>query len=1387
MILIVRRDSEVPKKIRQINIFVSCPGDVEKEKQAVRDACDILTKISDPNIQVKVIDWRKDVVPLVTGGGAQSVINDQIREDYDIYVGIFWKRFGDKQLNGLTPTEEEFEKAFDLYKKTGKPLITVYFKTDNIRYPNSVFEAEQLVEVQKFKQRVKQLGLYGEFKEEEFSKKIIIDIGCKITKISTLTSFNVPVSKKKYPKVSNYLSRKVYSKKDFGSIRFSFLRSEFSQDILGVIEQNNRIVLLSDAGVGKTTELERIAWHFSQDNSPFNPFFIPLNKYVDQSISELLPQDWKEIPESQLLIILDGVDEIESKNKNDAIRQIELFSEQYPKSIIIVSCRTNFYESATKESPGTLSGFSSYVLHDLDNTEINKYQETNLRKPQRVSFIKRIYDNQLQDLLGIPFYLIRLVELYKTNNDLPKNRAQIFEQLLISRIKLDVEHFRTTIELRENRNRIIETLELLALGMETLGRNYITDSEYHKLVPDESLQTLIKHCTVWKRVEGDSATWQFEHNTFQEYLAARLLSRKPFQMIKDFISFRPDHRKVIPSWISTLSFLLNISDDRELYHWILENGPELALNFEHDRIENTIRIRIFKEIFTKYKLKQIWIPRDKINYSELARFGESKEIIDFLLIEIKTETHYTTLCNAIELLRYMEIPLSLRQSVSDLLVRTALNRNNDEKSEMVQNHALIALARLKLNSKEVVSQIVPVLHSSNSDWVRYGLYYFLHNSDYLDENIWIFLEGIKYVRSLYSVNTKETRLGNEHWHLSKGLEKVKSPDAITEIFKYFIENPGDLHDAFFEKSITFIVENAASALSEERALFELAMDLLTVLVSKYLEKEAKLFVHFFDKTNTRFQAFQKIFEQKGGNEYSLDILAILADRKCIEFLVQQYEEGKVEDHDVWVLQNFLGLRNPDLYLPFNELVNEKSGNKFILPPKRDLDKEREQRKQHDINLLFNKQAFMNEVKLIFDTEQKQTFTSKELLNVKTQHWDNPYFSDLVIFTLHKIAKNQPISLETATQILDSNWNWFRISKMYEYLKNDENLEISMEQKDWISEWCYTNLDKVNFRTALVTKPDRKSSASWIAIFLWYFLRKFDLTYPKDILLDMLSFDWIEGTQMLGMKYLEDRLEKDEITARILENLETDIQNNDILKNHIDYCKRNKIYEVLPFALREIPNADRDYQLRSVALDTVCDLSETLSYLEQLLPKITDDFKWDVVEQLVKRKSAYTKNFLVELLVRGNEQEQLEAATHLIGLQNMEGLRHYVEWIKKHKRVPEGRFEKSPISTLQVLEAVPFLIELLKLTYQKDFVKDDFPSLYNIIVNTLTTIAIQSDQNYVEVKKVIENFINENSSIIDGVTFLNVFLESLEQKYYVIKSVKLDINDVIEKIENMYSH
>lgn len=224
----------MPTETLRIKVFVSCPGDVEKEKQIVKEVCESLSRINNPPLQVQVIEWKTDTTPLITGASPQSVINAQIKDDYDIYIGIFWKRFGDKQPNGFTPTEEEFENALKRYKETRKPLIGIYFKKDPF-YQDTKYETEQFLAVQTFKERIQKLGLYGEFLESEFHKKILEDIGRKIRDWSKLTAPEV----KKYSEPTDYLPRKIIKAQEYDGMSFSFFLNDRSKDTIDVVLQNN--------------------------------------------------------------------------------------------------------------------------------------------------------------------------------------------------------------------------------------------------------------------------------------------------------------------------------------------------------------------------------------------------------------------------------------------------------------------------------------------------------------------------------------------------------------------------------------------------------------------------------------------------------------------------------------------------------------------------------------------------------------------------------------------------------------------------------------------------------------------------------------------------------------------------------------------------------------------------------------------------------------------------------------------------------------------------------------------------------------------------------------------------------------------------------------------
>ena len=1017
---------------------------------------------------------------------------------------------------------------------------------------------------------------------------------------------------------------------------------------------------------------------------------------------------------------------------------------------------------------------------DLDYDQIKPYAQLSLHS--KVSkFFDEIDRNTLGELLKIPFYLVKLVELFKIKSALPNKKASIFEQLLLARIKFDKEHFRITIELDESRSTIIKNLERIALCMETLCRNYISDDEFKMLIPDIPLRNLIKHCTAWKKEEGESLTWQFEHNNIQEYLAAKALSRQPLSVIKDFVSFKPEHRKIIPSWVNAVSFLLSMSDNSSLFDWILKIESEICLKFEPDKIAKIQRIKIFKDIFSRYKEKQIWIDRDRFKNDELARFGQFEEIIEFLLTEAENAVHQTTLGNAIKILSAMLIPPDFKDRTVDLLKRAALNNFNIEINESIQSKALIALSNLKFDSKDVVERIVSKLRSSKSDWVRYGLYYFIHNSKFLDEFLDVFIDGISYARMNFS-SGRASRLSNERWELKQGLKKVQSFNATRKILDYFVENERDLHDLFVgDHDISFIAENAAKAFAENPLFLDHAVNFSLCMFKNHYSEEAGQFLLFYEKTGTRFDAFKMILDEKKSH-YKEDFLADLADEQCLDYFIEQFEKGNTTDDEMWAFLQNLRWKNKGLFEPFYSKINKQFDNKFVLKPVPDWEQQRKERTQRDINLIFDKQDLFKEIKLIFDTEKKELFAPKELSELSSANWSDPYYSDLAYETLGRIAGNKDVTMETVKAANNNwDWDWFCIREIYEKMQMNEELELPQNQQKWIVEWCRSNLGKVDFKTAIQKTDKKHLSIAPKALYLWYFFQKFNLEYPKHILLDMLSFDYDNG----GIEYLESHIEETDMTSRILNNIKEGITVDDVLKNHIEYCKRHRLSEVIKYALKEMINQGRDDEVRRIALETICELSENLSELEDVLPNIKDKFKWQVVEKLIKIGSKKAYSFLEGVFKMSDGENKIMASEYLIKLQNLTALRFYVDWIKGERKFSRSLFNSSPLTSLKKSEAIPFLIELLELNYQEDFEQpDEFDRLDRLVLNSLTVIALESKQNYLDVKRAIENFIDEYLSIYKNVNWLYSFLEQLERQYYVNKSEKFSIDDAIGKLEEI---
>jgi len=280
---------------------------------------------------------------------------------------------------------------------------------------------------------------------------------------------------------------------------------------------------------------------------------------------------------------------------------------------------------------------------------------------------------------------------------------------------------------------------------------------------------------------------------------------------------------------------------------------------------------------------------------------------------------------------------------------------------------------------------------------------------------------------------------------------------------------------------------------------------------------------------------------------------------------------------------------------------------------------------------------------------------------------------------------------------------------------------------------------------------------------------------------MLSFDH----RREGIGYLESYLDKREMALRILENLESGIEADDVLKNHIEYCLQNKITDGIRFALEEIKKSSRSYEIRNFSLKTVVQLSDELSEIEMILPDISDEFKWNIVEELVNQNSKMVVDYLEDVLSTGNDKDKIKASEYLIKLQNIEALEYYSNWIKNNNQLNRDMYNSSTLTYLKNIAAIPILIDLLELTYKETFNQPDiFDRLDSLVQGALKSIALESEINYLKVRQAILDFIERNMNIYKNVNWLYSFLNQLEQQYYINKSEKIDVNDVINKLESI---
>ncbi len=111
---------------QHFRLFIASPGDVSSERNALLSG--VVEEVNETHgapmgYTIELLRWETHAAP--SAGRPQGVINEQIA-DYDIFVGVMWRRFGTPTGEGGS-TEEEYRIAYGAWERNKSMPLMFYF------------------------------------------------------------------------------------------------------------------------------------------------------------------------------------------------------------------------------------------------------------------------------------------------------------------------------------------------------------------------------------------------------------------------------------------------------------------------------------------------------------------------------------------------------------------------------------------------------------------------------------------------------------------------------------------------------------------------------------------------------------------------------------------------------------------------------------------------------------------------------------------------------------------------------------------------------------------------------------------------------------------------------------------------------------------------------------------------------------------------------------------------------------------------------------------------------------------------------------------------------------------------------------------------------------
>ncbi len=1207
----------------------------------------------------------------------------------------------------------------------------------------------------------------------------------------------------------NYIDRSILEPSRNSPTRnLYFITGEnsFEDNVNYLLNNNDKIgvVLLGNPGSGKSCELRNIAistWE-NRDKIGWIPFFREIRTFTQHSsIEDYLPKSWNKIP--QLLIVYDGLDEISQSQEFGSKLEKFILDNRNSKNNIkfVLSCRTNIYENVIRK----ISNFEMLFLDNISYSVAIAYLEKLYGLSPEDSFALRYKSHN--EFLENPYYLRLFGEYYLKEKKIPENKADLLNKFVENRLEDDHRNkFKTKIF---SKTEVELQCKQLALTMEAMQKNEIAESQIISMFGTH--KNIFIDCCFSEKVYGENL-WKFEHRNLQEYFAAKSLQNLSFKNIIQFIRIDENESKTHPSWLNTISYLLDMMDRnsslyKQMIDWLIENDPEVLFKADSDRLPKSVKFKVFKDYFTERCLKQtLWIRTYDAGVLELAKFADSEMSIEFLLSQLKNkENNRRIRISAADLLSYMSIN-ERAEEVKDEIIKLLkapieevdfgfkadvihrFKQLNYHKDSNFIDRAIEALG--EIDHHQVISALLYLIEDSEPD--KYGAYIKNHSIKIIDESCRNYIKN------------DNLSTGEEATYL-RILKKFNNTENLIFALKFYLKNPLPYsRDEELDKNIEIVINKLALNYLQDEAVYIKFLEIIDndLYDSGFRLKYEELIFQFFKKTNTIQRAFNDLYNKSINISNKRHFLVLFSDSENIKVFVKDFISEKIDFNELIYFRNNLSYHNFELALEFQTMVEKEISINF--PDKLETSQQRQWSEFHKtkyqvgFDLLFNKPQLERVTKKYFRIHPDPIITWDNNKETRVEYWKSLQLQKTYPQTFINIVNDAlrgnhgKIIEQNVIDLLNTDSYLFYKIKEEVLSSHSSSFKITAGHKEKIYKWCLENLPHCDFN-GYSENSNRENEIRCELV--WRFRNLFDFQYPEKFLLEMLFIDGqmkMNG-KYFGYDYIINAVSKDKLDERIIYNLKGEELEHTILHNHLMYVLDENLIEGFPHIKKYLYEDTKPSYIKNTILRKYFEKTKDVGFLRRLItnPKedpIHRDLYWDAIKLLIENEDI---SFVVSSLLTFNEKfpqanDSLLVIKFLIRSNYALAFKLYNSWLLKNLYASievRGTIEKEDYSVYSNKEGIKDLLELFEIGCNQSFKFDIHYHPKRIAHEALESISKVNGEEWCELIISKLEIFREKIIRKDGELFeVNTLINDITRQYFNHKSKPLSFRGISQKIE-----